>query len=355
MATLPRWKSRRFEKLTAAVQAAERQGAVVKWNEFIDGRQFDVTIRASDPGENYLTVIECKDSDYHIPVKEVEAFITQSKDAGASRAVMVSASGFQKGARRVAEKHGIELLELTEVREIPERFLEGPVVTTLNISNIRVRRQPDRREMSLSDHPEALDLLLAYTRIETQGENLSLRQALDRVSRQLQECARRDEQTRNIRFPEDSRILFPGNPHWIAFNLITVNFKWIPVRRVKTSPGVDPIVFEQSYNIRDSLTGEIRTISGWDFDHGFATELTPGRFYRDPVLRVNYACIDVKADDVTLVHLETEQHFFQIMMSMVGDKGIGKKLIPIEDAGEIVRLKALLESYLSAPREEQGS
>ena len=43
MTVNPEWKQ--FERLVAAIHHAESQGALVTWNDTIQGRQFDVTIR----------------------------------------------------------------------------------------------------------------------------------------------------------------------------------------------------------------------------------------------------------------------------------------------------------------------
>jgi hypothetical protein len=53
------WKL--FEKIVAAIHHAESRGAKVVWNDKINGRQFDVTVRFLHGLYEYLTVIECKD------------------------------------------------------------------------------------------------------------------------------------------------------------------------------------------------------------------------------------------------------------------------------------------------------
>ncbi len=50
----PKWK--KFERLVAAIHSAEQKGASVKWNDAINGRQFDVTIRFKEGFYDYLTV-----------------------------------------------------------------------------------------------------------------------------------------------------------------------------------------------------------------------------------------------------------------------------------------------------------
>ena len=113
----------KFERVVAAIHVAEEKGATVTWNEDIEGRQFDVVIRFKFQFYEYLVLIECKDWTRPIKVEKVDAFVTKSKAAKANKAIMVSASGFQEGARKVARENGIELYKLSELREMPEDFL----------------------------------------------------------------------------------------------------------------------------------------------------------------------------------------------------------------------------------------
>lgn len=53
----PKWKL--FERLVAAIHhALNTAGATVEWEERLNGREFDVTIRFDSFGYKYLTVVE---------------------------------------------------------------------------------------------------------------------------------------------------------------------------------------------------------------------------------------------------------------------------------------------------------
>ena len=53
----PRWE--RFKRFVAAIRRAVDPRAQVKWNDSINGRQFDVTLRFRKGLYDYLTAIEC--------------------------------------------------------------------------------------------------------------------------------------------------------------------------------------------------------------------------------------------------------------------------------------------------------
>jgi hypothetical protein len=106
-----KWKH--FERLVTAIHRIADQGAEVRWNETIRGRQFDVTIRFQ-----YLTVVECKSYGDAISAEAVEALATKSSDVQAHHAVMASTSGFQEEAREVARRRNLTLIHMADSSDI---------------------------------------------------------------------------------------------------------------------------------------------------------------------------------------------------------------------------------------------
>jgi hypothetical protein len=98
-----------FERLVAAIHLAESEGGQVNWNEKINGRQFDVTLRFKFGFHEYLTVIECKDCSSKVPVEKVEALVAKARDANGNKAIMVSSNGYHLGCYHVAQRHGLNL------------------------------------------------------------------------------------------------------------------------------------------------------------------------------------------------------------------------------------------------------
>jgi hypothetical protein len=88
----------------------------------IGGRQFDVAVRKKLNQQEHLTLLECRDRRRPIDVDTVDAFVTKASDAGADRKVVVATSSFRRGCLAVARRHGIELLQVLRVNEIPENL-----------------------------------------------------------------------------------------------------------------------------------------------------------------------------------------------------------------------------------------
>ncbi|MES2793269.1 MAG: restriction endonuclease, partial [Planctomycetota bacterium] len=169
---------KRLERLVAAMHHAESKGAVVTWDDEIGGRQFDVTIRFRYGLHSYLTVIECKDYASKVSVEKIDAFVTKTRDANVNKAVFISSHGFQSGCFPVAERHGIQLLILSEttntsIPELVERFTPG-----LNIFDVRFRSVPTGEFIALEDWGGRLAYLMEQSKLVTPDREMTPQQLL---------------------------------------------------------------------------------------------------------------------------------------------------------------------------------
>lgn len=150
---------------------AESTGAAVTWNDEIAGRQFDVTVRFKFGLHSYMTVIECKDYSSRVSVDKVEAFVTKARDVNANKAVLISSKGFQSGCFPVAERHGIQLLILSEttdtsIPELIERFTPG-----LNIYDVGFRTSQSGDLIEFEDWGGRLAYLMNHSNlVSPEGE-----------------------------------------------------------------------------------------------------------------------------------------------------------------------------------------
>jgi hypothetical protein len=139
------WK--RLEQIVCNIQRTVAPNAVVTHNERVLGRskqrrQLDVTVRQTVGLEDLLIVIECKDLQRPVTIKEVEQFIGLFEDVSASRGVMVSSSGYTKGARAKAAEQGIRLLSYLDATTLDWSSFFGEdtrfyfVVTTLKVTEV---------------------------------------------------------------------------------------------------------------------------------------------------------------------------------------------------------------------------
>lgn len=79
--------------------------------------QVDVTFEFVAGPVRYRTIVQCKDWASAVKQEQVLAFREVLNDIpGQPRGIIVSRSGFQEGARRLAQHHGVVLYELREPR-----------------------------------------------------------------------------------------------------------------------------------------------------------------------------------------------------------------------------------------------
>jgi hypothetical protein len=78
-------------------------------------RQIDVAVWQPSSHGELLIAVECKDHKRRVGVAHVEAFKQKSAAVGASRAALVSRSGFTDGATAKAAAGDIDLLVVSEV------------------------------------------------------------------------------------------------------------------------------------------------------------------------------------------------------------------------------------------------
>ena len=116
----------------------------IQRNVVIQGRstshQIDVSFNFTVGVVAYKTIVECKDWSSPVDQEKVLAFKAVVDDIpGQPRGIMISRSGFQEGAWKVAAHHGINVYEL---REPQERDFEGrlrAIECNLSIMHVEFR------------------------------------------------------------------------------------------------------------------------------------------------------------------------------------------------------------------------
>jgi hypothetical protein len=139
-----------YEELTELVfnrlLAQEKVCAKVERDVVLEGRstkhQIDVTFHFKVGSVSYRTIVQCKDWSSTVKQEQVLAFHSVLSDIpGQPRGIMVSRSGFQEGARKIAEHHGIKLYELREPRDEDWEGLIRSIVLRLELQSSQVRSE----------------------------------------------------------------------------------------------------------------------------------------------------------------------------------------------------------------------
>jgi hypothetical protein len=125
-----------FERLLAQAEVVTN----VERDVVVEGRstshQLDVTFVFTVGPATYRTIVQCKDWRSAVKQEQVLAFHSVLTDIpGQPRGIMVSRSGFQEGARKVAEHHGIKLYELREPRDEDWDGRVRTIVLTVHVTS----------------------------------------------------------------------------------------------------------------------------------------------------------------------------------------------------------------------------
>jgi len=117
---MPKW--RRFEGLVAKIQKDLTSNAVVTCADRIPGtsgvpREVDISVRVKVGQFDLLIAIECKDHSEPVDIKGVEEFVGMVQDIRASKAAIVSASGFTNAAKIRAAQAGVGLYRIVDAGE----------------------------------------------------------------------------------------------------------------------------------------------------------------------------------------------------------------------------------------------
>ena len=74
---------------------------------------FDVTVRFSALGADFLVLVECKHEGRKVERQAVQVLHSKMQSVGAQKGMLFSISGFQTGAIDFADVHGIALVQLS--------------------------------------------------------------------------------------------------------------------------------------------------------------------------------------------------------------------------------------------------
>jgi hypothetical protein len=111
-----------FEAIKSAFPNAEYEYNSKRLGRYSKGlRQCDVIIKEHIQQEEHITLVDAKYYDGKLDVKDVEMFISMSKDVGASRGIIVSPFGYSELAYNRAENDESDiLLEILNLEDLKQ-------------------------------------------------------------------------------------------------------------------------------------------------------------------------------------------------------------------------------------------
>jgi hypothetical protein len=333
-----------LEELAPFIRAAASPGHVqeesvrVLWDQKLPSktgatRQIDVLLQWFRNGQQYLTLVECKD--HEVEVGEMDAFATLLRHIGAEHGVLVSSVGFQSGAKNCARLEGIEALVVTEEdfsAEAVERVID---LCTFETALIHLEPVDAKDPVPLEVPSHQIQVMRGGIITGTVADLVNdLAEAEPPVPGTMP--PRIDAATPGI------ELLFPsGKRAALAGVHITLMIRERRVRRTLVLPR-HPLAF----SIRRPLVGSARTVEASKLPLFPPPSLEPGQFYVNQMGQA-YHCeaVDSMASTARLVLLADRQRDAVLDVEILADLGQSQHFYPVTDKGALKTLEVDLARY----------
>ncbi|MGK2885619.1 MAG: restriction endonuclease [Rhodococcus sp. (in: high G+C Gram-positive bacteria)] len=333
----PDWQ--RFERLVAALH--QDRSAVVRWDEQINGRQFDVTIRFRYQDYEFLTIIEVRKKT--VTASEVDAFVTKTRDVNANKAIIVSAKNFQRGAKSVAHQHGIELFTLTQLDELPDWMVVIAISPMISIDDVALENDGETEHYPTSN--DELTYLMHHTEVALGDHDETLEAYVEH---------RRETWEREVG-PSPVTIILPlpaGSVRRRPFHddrpVTAIHFTaQLTNGKVVDTGGFDPNLAMPSFLYRNEQDGSTRAVPGTDLPLGLSESPRAGHFYRHPFINQT-VYVEQLVDGWATIHVvESYQHGDLLQCSYRQRLQPPFYALEITDDSEVTRLTRMYEHFRS--------
>lgn len=350
-----------LERVVAGIQEVSTEGAEVRWNEELNGRQFDVVVRFKMGALRYLVLIEVRNRTRKASAEHLEAFATKASDQNANKAVFVTVAGFQSGAIEVAKRHGIELFTLTfdeknirpmhdatwiwtrnprAPKDAKPEFEIGEPELIANIENISLTYV----DGSLGDMPYEQSQMNYYVKKAKLSDGRTLESVV--ATMPIAEVKLGETSTAEYCFDPPVQIVPPDEYFFRGGMLkaIRVKVSGRLGRAMRGNVRIDPNVMTSPVVYKNAITGE---------ETHFAIESLPlnfecvssGRFYFTVCPLAYFYCDAIKGTVVHWVLVETFQTGRLVQAMTKQEIKYSSHYIPVVDKKIISRLQARLEDY----------
>lgn len=363
----PKWES--FERIVAAIHLAEMKGATVTWNEIIKGRQFDVTIRFKVGFYEFLTLIECRDYNKAVQVEKVEAFVTKAKHHKANKSIMVSAHGFQSGAKEVALRENIELYSLRQINKLPDDLLTDVFLSFVVVQPFAFRHEGEPAFIYSGD-PDTLlhqvetikftnygdktigDLIYPFTQLVSPVPLPGVPD-IEKSSFSWKRATATPVKS-SWKMTDDTKMILPDGGGEIPVSEFLFIY-WAETARLLNFNGIDPTVytsFGKQYEYKNELNNEVTLIDPAELPLGVNTILEEDKFYRQPQLKdFIYYCEKIEGEFAIILLIKSYQHRKLVRMELKRPITSSKDYVEITDETEIDDAKILCEEFMAYKKE----
>lgn len=350
-----------LERIVAGIHAVTTIDADVVWNDKINGRQFDVSVRFRIGTLNYLVLIEVKNKSRRATASDLEAFVQKARDNGSNKSVFVTAAGFQSGAVDVAMRHKVDIFTVgfdrAEVRlpdnisiiqrqlrplqegEVPHFEVSEPM-TAPTLTSLSFRYATG----AIWEMPNEQSQMGYYLRKTMVGGVPIADLVGQRVPDEINLLEKRTDKVvfsapRRLTPPDD--YFFPGG-YIVGFD---ITFEGVTARTISGNIGIDPGLFSSPVVYTNAITGEETKYSLNTLPLGNEA-VVAGEFYFINHPLAYYVCAAIEGDLVRWHLIESFQNGERLSATYTQQRRYASGYIPVTDKMIRKRLQRRLEHYL---------
>jgi hypothetical protein len=358
-----------LERLVAGIHGITTSQANVCWNEEINGRQFDVTVRFRQGTLQYLALVEVKNKIRKASAQDIDAFVTKSRDQKANKSVFVTAAGFQTGAIEVAKRHGIDLFTISFDDRNPVLAPEGTMVALrpdgvpphqplefkigepqliANIEAIRLTYS-DGHSAELPNEPSQMEYYTCNTKFE---DGRSIRDLIN--ENPVLDLSLYERRCEIIRLTSPQTIIPPDEFFFRRGPVVSISTEMTGRMgrgmsgnvRFASGSFTSPIIYT------NALTCERFSFSIPQLPLSFE-KVKAGQFYFLQHPLRYYYCETITGDSINWILVESFQHAAIFQARFTQEAQYAHHLIRVRDKNVIARLRHRLDDFRKLPGERR--
>lgn len=329
--------------MAEAIQLAQREGAIVKWGQKLNGLYFDATVRRTYGSTECLIVVTCIESASPLTKTQISDYLTQSQEAGAHIAILVSSSGFQPEAADGARGSILRLLDKDMSESQSADTLSKAFRPILLIHQFHFHTNTDGFNVEIPEEEGLLRLFLEKTIIEGPGIRTTPDGLLEVHTEQIAKLAGGHSQIFKVPFPKGTEIIHPHTKKRLGVTAFSCRYQLISELDISTTRRDETSPYLSSRSIEEDLVRRNPAARASELETGFDTRFRAGRYYYNPKLDFSYYCEKVEKGQATVFLVESVQAGQLVQAQFHISKSQARQLVEITNEEEIARLATLYE------------
>jgi hypothetical protein len=343
--------NRAIELLLAGLRDAERDGAVLSWQQEDGADYVDVKAKTKFSNLTREVVIRCYEPDRLLTPADIHGMDLAAK---ASKTHMALIVGDGRDAIQAAKIEGIGLLPYDMLTNVASGFWANLFKPVLLVYGFRFRIEQQSNEIAIPEEPALLaymmkELRIVGTTIDTTPEHL-----VKENDRSCAETATGTPKTFTLELPPCTFLVHPNTKGKTPVSTFSFDYRLIPVSELIREQALAKDHYGLGSGLEEALAKRNSDADPKQIHSGFTTRLRFGKYYYNPMLQFSYYCESARKGTAKLVLLESYQggHLLQARLE-VGTTW-ASQYVEITNSKELERLSKLYQRFTVSDKNLEG-